>query len=324
MSIEVEDVPPDLQDEVEKASKGLNPADCLIDGTEVLDRVLADIIAGKADKLFNCGDAFPGFEIGPGLMALVGAPPGRGKTALAMQALYDAIAKEDGLRAVVASLEVTPKVLVQRRLAMLAGVSFNQIRFNTLTEFQRSELADNCDEFREVLSSVSFLKPDHAGLGDLMNLMRSTEPGLLLVDYIQLFGDLKATAQERGQATMSALMRFCEEGWGVIAISALNRSSYGKADIGSFRDTSSIEYGGTSAYLLEEVQEYEEDQDKPAIRPMKLRNVKNRNGPERHIDLLFNGPQLLFAPPEPVNECAGDFDDHNAGIVDDQPWKVPT
>lgn len=109
----------------------------LDNGADVFDTVMRDLLDGRSDKLFNCGSAFPMLEVGPGLMTVIGAPPGRGKTALAMQVLYDAVANERGLQAVVAFLEVTAATLIKRRMAMLLGVNFDAIRFNTLTQYQR-------------------------------------------------------------------------------------------------------------------------------------------------------------------------------------------
>lgn len=321
----VDDVAPDTVDAAE--------AETLICGSDVFQQVQDALLAGQSDRLFNCGSAFPGVEIGPGLLTLLGAPPGRGKTALAMQALYDAIANEPDLRAVVASLEVSPATLVKRRLAMLLGVSFDQIRFNRLTAFQREDVA-NQHEFQQILERVDFVRQEACGLGDLEMLLKTRdEPGLLLLDYIQLFGSADINAQDRGMQTMATARRFCDAGWAVVAVSAVSRASYGKADIGGFRDTSSIEYSGTAAYILDEATEYGEDQPKPDIREMNLRCVKNRNGIPRSIPVFFNGPQMLFSSPEPVNPHEGDFDGFNDGddvpesneladILSRQPWKA--
>lgn len=281
-------------------------------GDDVFTSVTQGLISGEADTLFDCGKAFPMLEVGPGLMTVIGAPPGRGKTALSMQVLYDAVANETGLQAVVASLEVTADTLVKRRLAMLAGVSFDAIRFNNLTELQRQKLA-NESEFKAVLANVGFVKRNHSGLGDLEELLRFRKtPGLLLLDYVQLFGDTESNAQDRGMQTMKTAMRFCDAGWAVIAVSAVNRSSYAKGDIGSFRDTSSIEYSGTSAYMLDEVGEYADDESKPPIREMKLRALKNRNGGLRSIDLVFDGPKMLFSARD-LGEFSNDFNEWNSG-----------
>lgn len=293
----------------------IGSSEFLDNGADVFTAVAHDLFSGKSDKLFDCGDAFPMLEVGPGLMTVIGAPPGRGKTALAMQVVYDAVGKEEGLQAVVASLEVTAATLIKRRLAMLLGVSFDAIRFNTLTSYQRAEIARQT-EFKELLKQVGFLKQDKSGLGDLETLLAARrKPGLLLLDYVQLFGSDDANAQDRGAQTMKTARKFCEAGWAVIAVSAVNRSSYAKSDIGSFRDTSSIEYSGTSAYMLDEAKEYGEDEQKPAIREMKLRCVKNRNGVVKSIDVMFNGPQMLFSAATPPNfdKSLDAFNDGDAG-----------
>ncbi|MCO8121458.1 AAA family ATPase [Stieleria sp. TO1_6] len=290
-------------------------------GADVFDSVVRDLFAGKSDRLFNCGEALPKFEIGPGLMTVIGAPPGRGKTALAMQTLYDVVTNEHGLKAVVASLEVTAATLIKRRLAMLLDVGFDAIRFNTLTEKQRRDLTKKSG-FRDVLQNVGFVKSDRCGLGDLEELLTLRQkPGLLLMDYVQLFGAGDANAQDRGMQTMTTARRFCEAGWAVIAVSAVNRTSYAKGDLGSFRDTSSIEYSGTSAYMLDEVGEYADDESKPSVRPMKLRALKNRNGGLRSIDLVFDGPKMTFRSPATINQFSGEFDSWNAASESANPFE---
>lgn len=112
----------------------------LLRGSVVFDEIVADLYADKADKLFNCGEALRGIEIGPGLLTLIGAPPGRGKTALVMHAAFEAVQHESGLRAVVASLEVSETTLIKRRIAKEIGAKFESIRFNKLTDHQRKQI----------------------------------------------------------------------------------------------------------------------------------------------------------------------------------------
>jgi replicative DNA helicase len=274
----------------------------LIRGSSVFDSIVQDLLAGKADKLFDCGDALRGIEIGPGLLTLIGAPPGRGKTALTMQATYEAVQHEPGLHAFVASLEVSAKTLIKRQIAKEIGVKFEAIRFNNLTVYQREQI-ENLADFRKVLDSIDFLPEIACGLGDLDELLTNgTEPGLLVLDYIQLFGSDADDPKTRAAQTMATARRFCAAGWGVIAVSALSRGAttqkqgrYQGADLGSFRDSSAIEYSGAAAYLLEETEDYKSETP-PPIRPMRLQCLKNRNGERKDIDLCFNGPQMFFAP----------------------------
>jgi replicative DNA helicase len=282
----------------------------LLRGSVIFDELVCDLNAGKADKLFDCGEALQGIEIGPGLLTLIGAPPGRGKTALTMQATYEAVQREPGLRAVVASLEVSAKTLIKRRFAREIGATFESIRFNKLTDYQREQI-ENLVDFREALDSIDFVPESACGLGDLEGLLvNGTEPGLLLLDYIQLFGSDSEDAKVRASQTMTTARRFCAAGWAVVAVSALSRGAttgkqgrYHEADLGSFRDSSAIEYSGAVAYSLEETEEYK-SATPPPVRPMKLRCLKNRNGDRKNIDLWFNGPQMFFAAGETSGESS--------------------
>ena len=301
-----------------------------VSGQFEFDQLVKRIKAGESDKLFNCGDAFPRIEVGPGILTLIGAPPGRGKSAAAMQMVFEAANNEPNIRVTVASLEMTASTLIKRRLAMLLGVTFDQLRFNELTDFQRDELGqlDSVASFRETLSRVDFAKQDTCGLGDLETLLQcETKPGLLLLDYIQLFGgdsSREINAQDRAARTMATARRFCDAGWAVIAVSAVNRMSYGGGTMAAFRDASAIEYSGAAAYLLDEIKEYEDEQDKPEIRPMKLRCVKNRNGLPRHLEVIFNGPQMLFSPElaPPVDADPKPFEAFESYSEFQQPWKA--
>lgn len=280
----------------------------LLRGSVAFDKIVGDIQEGKGDQLFNCGDALRGIEIGPGILTLIGAPPGRGKTALTMQAVYEAVQREAGLRAVVASLEVSETTLIKRRIAKEIGTSFESIRFNTLTDFQRQQVAA-MTAFRKTLNSIDFVPESACRLNDLLTLLSDdVTPGLLVLDYIQLFGNESDDPKARAGLTMATARRFCAAGWAVVAVSALSRGqgtgkgrqSHG-ANLESFRDSSAIEYSGAAAYTLDEVATYKED-DPPPIRKMRLRCLKNRNGERRHIDLWFNGPQMFFSSCEPITD----------------------
>ncbi|QDS91833.1 replicative DNA helicase [Roseimaritima multifibrata] len=277
----------------------------LIRGSTAFDKIVNGIKQGKKDKLFDCGYALRGIEIGPGILTLIGAPPGRGKTALTMQATYEAVQREPGLHAVVASLEVTEETLIKRRIAKEIGVSFEAVRFNRLTDRQRSKIA-GLSKFREMLDSIDFVPESACGLGDLKTLMTDrVKPGLLVLDYIQLFGSEMDDPKARAALTMATARRFCAEGWAVVAVSAFsrNQSISGRsrtkgASLESFRDSSAIEYSGAAAYALDEASNCK-GVDPPPIRQMSLRCLKNRNGECRHINLWFNGPQLSFSRDEP-------------------------
>ena len=53
---------------------------------------------------------FESVDLRPGRVALIGAPPGSGKTTLALQMVFD-VAAQHGLRAVIANVEMSADVL---------------------------------------------------------------------------------------------------------------------------------------------------------------------------------------------------------------------
>ncbi|MEL6108122.1 MAG: DnaB-like helicase N-terminal domain-containing protein [Planctomycetota bacterium] len=269
-------------------------------GTDVLHGILDRFERDEPERLFNCGIALEGFEIGPGISVILGAPPACGKTAFAMQATFDALANEPDLSAVVASLEMSPTVLIQRKLASMVGVSYDKIRFCNLNTSQRSKLIEAANEMAPILERTAFFGDLVADLPTLESMVLTREPGLLVLDYLQLFGNPERDTQQRVADTMKSVIRFCEQGWSVICIAALNRTGYGKSDQAAFRDSSNIEYGAVSAYLLEDV---EEDEGQ-TIREVRLKCVKNRNAQARNFDLYFNKPQLTFTKREAADPFA--------------------
>src|SRR5262249_58005165 len=88
-----------------------------------------DVRAGKAPVLYPVGNGeLARIEVGPGLVTLLGGAPAAGKTALAMQAVVDALRLTPTLRACVCNVEMAPPVLLDRQLARLSGIDLTAIR----------------------------------------------------------------------------------------------------------------------------------------------------------------------------------------------------
>ena len=96
---------------------------------------------------------------------------------------------------------------------------------------------------------------------------------------------------------MDSVMDFCEAGWAVIAVAALNRTGYQQVTQAAFRDSSAIEYGGAVAYLIEPV---EPDDTGSVVRRVRLKCVKNRNAMAKSLELCFDGSRLQFTAFEPL------------------------
>jgi hypothetical protein len=246
--------------------------------------------------LYNCGTAFAGFEIGAGLLTALGAPPGRGKTALAMQLVFAAVENEPRLhRVVIAGNDTSPETLLTREIVRLTRLRSDDVRFNTLTDIDRERALDGLADIEARCGMVEILNPpDFLSLAALLD----TPPGLLLVDYLQLFAPAGDDIRKGVNDTMSLLRALAMNGWAVLALSAVKRPANGvyndKAlDLSSFRESSEIEFQIDAGYVLKDIQPIEEN--RPWVRLVTLECVKNRHGATQSRDLVFDKSAMSFS-----------------------------
>ncbi len=122
---------------------------------------------------------------------------------------------------------------------------------------------------------------------------------LIVIDYVQRFGS--PGSQGDGRVSMNALMGFLREfadaGCGLIVVSSVARqkdskggSSYEDLNIASFRESSELEFGADSAFMLVA--------DPDDASSVTLRCLKNRHGEPVDVALRFDGARQSFTPRE--------------------------
>jgi replicative DNA helicase len=269
-----------------------------------------DVLTGTPPVRWPVGHgALDRIDIGPGTVTLFGAAPNAGKSALTMQLVVDGLRLTPNLRALVASVEMSLGALLDRQLARLGGLDLTLIRNRQLG----AEHADRLDRGLAILGSLAdrlaFLRPPY----DLLNVATSADEfnaDLILLDYIQRIPPPESNGDRRGavDATMGHLRRFADEGLAILAVSAVGRqkdargaSSYAGLNLASFRESSELEFGADSAYLLVE-------ETKRGADAVTLLNVKNRHGEARDIPLRFDRALQRFesdeaAPNSPEATC---------------------
>src|SRR5262249_45339735 len=100
-----------------------------------------DVRAGKAPILYPVGTGeLARIEVGPGLGTLLGGAAAAGKTALAMEAVVDALRLTPTLRACVCNVEMAPPVLLDRQLARLSGIDLTAIRHRRVAPEHRDRI----------------------------------------------------------------------------------------------------------------------------------------------------------------------------------------
>jgi hypothetical protein len=267
-------------------------------GQDALDGLLG-AFAGEPAKPLLKVLTLPEFELGPGLVTVLGAPPAAGKTLLAMQTLFEAVEDDTSLIAYVLNCEMTPQSLLRRELARLTGIPARALRFGTLTDTCRELIQSHGEKLRQRLERVRFVNADAEGLA----MVAKAGPGLVVIDYLQRFSVGKESDPRRA---MNEVMTFCrrlaDHGHSVLVISATKRSQEGKhanneLGLSSFRESGEIEYGADAAYVLKT--------SPPGItgyRPTSLVCVKNRNGEPVNIELVLDTNLLSFFPAAEVNE----------------------
>lgn len=262
----------------------------------------ADAVAHWRDTLYSgerpirwpLGNGFESVELGPGLVLLLGGAPGAGKTALAMQWVLDALRLDGSLRALVANVETAPAVLLDRQLARFSGVPLRTIRDRQLEESHASRIDFGLGILEAIGDRLAFLSPPFT-MANLAAAADETGATLLVLDYVQRFaagGDDKRGEVNR---TMDYLRQFAGAGCGLLVLAAVSRgkdrkgnSSYAADGLGlaSFRESSELEYGCDSAYML--TREVHASQ-------CELRALKNRNGEPTDLQLMFDASVQRFA-----------------------------
>lgn len=253
------------------------------------------IKSGELQQLTKQPPALEGIEIGPGLLTVFGAPPGFGKTALAMQVMFDALALEPELLATVANAETTFDGLLRRELTRTTRINSDAIRFGNLTEHDLAKITDAVAELIPRMQRVNVLN-DPNTLSQLLRL-RSEPPGMLIVDYLQKFAPSDRDARQGVGDVMAGLRMLAKLDWTIVCLSATSRGKDGKHDskqlnLSSFRESGEIEYNADSAYLL--LDNGPTNEQTPYIRHVTLQHVKNRHGAKIDRELMFHMPAMSF------------------------------
>lgn len=320
-------------------------------------RVLFDEAVGKirrqeGDVLFEVPDYLTNeestFEIGPGLLTVLGAPPGAGKTSLCMAALFEIMDNEPDLQVFLANCEMSFGQLARREMARkIEGLSARDLRF---CDFDYSEHLDSVEDYSEYAQPIMDRMQVMNGPFTITSLQKLPlffpEPGLLVVDYLQRFAE-GDDARVGVNKVIDELRKIASLGWAVIAIAATSRDQKKghrqELTLSSFRESGEIEYGADTCYVLQHEIKDDDDDDEvapevppgpptseyesnilqehaercAAAMPMTLRCVKNRNGALGSIPLFFEPANMDFFGPMVQPKPLAEFAEFSGPVVDE-------
>ncbi len=276
--------------EIQEPKKFTTPA------ADILDDLFVRVVTGQMPKLLQLGDALDGIEIGGGLVTVLGAPPGAGKTTLAMQVAFESMQFQPELRVTIANAETGLDVLMRKELSRRASISQKKLRFGDLDDIEKQILERAVTDLKPIVSRMESL--DEPCVLIQLERLLDQEPGLLILDYLQKYappGETKAGIT----SVMQVLRRFARAGWAVLALSATARTvakggsghDSSKLNQASFRDSSEIEFNSDAAYIL---CDKEPEGSRNAIRHTELVCFKNRFGEKESRKLTFDMPKACF------------------------------
>lgn len=260
---------------------------------------LGEVERGEPPVRFVLPPPFASLDIRPGRVLLFGGAPGAGKTAALLQIVFDLLRGNDGVKALIANVEMHPRCLLERVAARLAGVPLTAIADRTLTAEQLSRVRAAIGALEPTAGRVAFLS-DPFTLEHVAAAGTAFGANVLVLDYIQRFGVGAGGADKREQLETAATVcrRFCDAGAAVLVASAVSRqkghtgSNYSGLNLASFRGSSELEYGADSAYLFVPGDGFVPERGGPVV----LECGKNRYGIPADIPTCFDPSTQTFRP----------------------------
>ncbi len=270
---------------------------------DILHEVRADLKAGPKHVVSTPFDALNfllhgGFH--PGELCILGARPGRGKSAFDL--LFAVHAAQAGHPVTVVSREMSERALGRRLYAQQGGVHAGKLRAGTL---DRADWA-RIDTAHAVLDPLPIHMTDQAlTIEQIQSLARrdATEHGLgvLCVDYLQLVGADRRMPDKR---LAVEYVSQCLKGLAVdlkcvvLALSSLNRpmksTSSPRPGLHDLRESGALEHDADVAMFLHRVASTPPD---PAAGiEMELLLEKGRETATGLVPLTFWGSTLTFTP----------------------------
>lgn len=234
-------------------------------------------------------------------LIILAARPGIGKTAFLLNiALH--VATRENLPVGIFSLEMSQEELGDRLLVMQASIDSWKLKTGRLEDAD----FDKLQEAMGVLTEAPIYIDDTPGLSIMEMRTKARrlqlEKGLklLFVDYLQLMdsGRHYDNRVQEVSIVSQALKNLARElKVPVLAASQLNRQVEArgtkKPQLADLRESGSIEQDADLVMFLYRPEETKDLAPGDKI-PTKLSIDKNRGGPMREFDFMFNGPQMQF------------------------------
>lgn len=230
----------------------------------------------------------------PSDLVVLAARPSMGKTAFALNlALNAAMKAEKGV--LVFSLEMSSSQLLQRLLAMEAGIGLQKIRNGFLGEDDWGKLGIASGKLANV--EINIADVPNVNVLEIRSIARRLKAAgkldMILIDYLQLIKGTSGKSDNRQQEisdisrSLKGIAR--ELDIPIIALSQLSRAPEQRADrrpmLSDLRESGAIEQDADMVVFLYRDDYYNDDSDQKGITEVII--GKQRNGPVGTVNLKF-------------------------------------
>ena len=275
---------------------------------EVLDDCIDDLVNERPIghlSLNELDKAIGGVR--KGTISVVCGAPGSGKSTLANAVKDDLAAQE--IPVLFISFEMPEKAFVAKSVS---SHSDDRVSISGFAELKGSaDLEAAIEIYRPISRWVCHIDADEDGV-DIHHLVEAAvaetqKPVVVIVDYLQLMppdvDELSDDERTRVKSVMKSLRRVARKfGSPVFALSAINRTNYGKQsiDLDAISSSSFVEYGADQVLALSvpgNAKERTSNLEK-AVRPVNAAVIKNRYGRIATCPLLFHTEFARFSEPE--------------------------
>ena len=232
-------------------------------------------------------------------LLILAARPGMGKSSFALNIAANVCRRNADMDVAYFSLEMSAEQLATRMLAAESLVSLGHLIKGEIDEKDWEKLAQGADR----ISGMSFYIDDTAGITVTQmkaKLRRLKNPGLVIVDYLQLMSSGRRTenrVNEVSEMTRQLKLMAKELNVPVITLSQLSRSVESRPDkrplLSDLRESGSIEQDADIVMFLYREGYYNKDKTED-INLSECIVAKNRHGETGTINLRWNGQYTLF------------------------------
>lgn len=224
----------------------------------------------------------------PGQLIVVGARPSVGKSTYAVDTMRKA-AIRDGQTAVMFTLEMRRREVLQRMVSAEAGVSLHAIRANQVGESDLERLVDAAAR----ISGAPLIIDDRSGCSlehvraTLRSLSRLGPIGIVVIDYLQLMTPPKSPNREQEIASLTRGLKLMAGEFDVpiMLLSQLNREAEKRTDRrpqpSDLRESGATEQDADVIILLHRDDAHDHESARAGTADLIV--AKNRNGPTATI-----------------------------------------